>query len=90
VLSLEHAASTLWEDPTVAPGGPETLLVWRQDLEVFHRTLSEEERTLFARLDGRTSLQAICEELPGTVEEAAQALFNVLGRFIADGVLARG
>jgi hypothetical protein len=62
--------------------------VWRQDVEVFHRALSEEERALFARLDGRT-LQAICDELPGSVEEAAQSLFNVLGRLIADGVVAK-
>ena len=88
VLSLPFAASELWEAPEATPGGGETLLVWRQDVEVFHRRLSEEESALLAKLDGR-ALQAICDELSGSVEEAAQSLFNVLGRLIADGVVAR-
>jgi putative DNA-binding protein len=90
LLSHPLAVSEAWESPGSAPAaGPETLLVWRQEFEVFHRPIPEEERALYGQLDGRT-LQAICEHLPGTVQEAAQSLFNVLGRWIADGVLARG
>jgi hypothetical protein len=87
LLSHPFAVSEAWESPEEPPApGPETLLVWRQDVEVFHRPLDEHEQTIFAQLDGR-ALQAICDQLPGTVEEAAQSLFNVLGRLVADGVL---
>jgi hypothetical protein len=90
VLSHPFAVSECWESPDATPAtAPETLLVWRQDLEVFHRPIGDDERALFAQLDGRTSLQAICERLPGSVEEAAQALFNLLGRWISDGVLEK-
>jgi hypothetical protein len=87
LLSQGFAVSESWESPEAPPTeSPETLLVWRQDVEVFHRPLGEDEQAIFGMLDGRT-LQAICDDLPGTVEQAAQTLFNVLGRLVADGVL---
>jgi hypothetical protein len=89
LLSHPFALSEVWESPDEAPAlRPETLLVWRQDVEVFHRPIDDGERAIFSMLDGRP-LQAICDHLPGTVEEAAQALFNVLGRWLADGLLTR-
>jgi hypothetical protein len=90
LLSHPFAVSQSWEAPGAQPDAvPETLLVWRQDLEVFHRPVTDEERALFEQLDGR-SLRALCDQLAGNVDEAAQSLFNVLGRWIADGVLAQG
>jgi hypothetical protein len=90
-----HAIDELWHALDSGPPGtvaaaPETLLVWRQNLEVFHRAIDPDELQLLSLLDGRTSLQAICEHLPGdSVDEAAQRLFNVLGRWLHDSLLTR-
>jgi hypothetical protein len=70
---------------------PETLLVWRPELDVFHRAIPSDEAALLARVDGRTSLQALCEHVPAaTIEEAAQQLFNTVARWLNDGLLMRG
>jgi hypothetical protein len=90
LLAHDFALADIWETPEEAPArAPETLLVWRQDVEVYHRAIDPEERALLARLDGRTSLQALCESMPGAVDEVAQALFNVLGRWVTDGLVER-
>jgi hypothetical protein len=96
VVSHGFAIDELWfaleeSAPDTVPATPETLLVWRPDLDVHHRGLPDDEAALFALLDGRTSLQSVCEKVPAaSVEEAAQLLFNVVGRWLGDGLLTRG
>jgi hypothetical protein len=89
ILRSAFAVSEVWDAPEAAPAErEESLLVWRQDIEVYHRALDEDEVRLLPMLDGRSSLQGICERWPAaTVEEAAQLLFNLLGRLISDEVL---
>ena len=41
------------------PRPPETLLVWRQDIDVYHRPIDEEERALFALVDGHDHLAGL-------------------------------
>jgi len=90
LLAHDFGLAEVWERPEQAPAqASETLLVWRPDVEVYHRPLEEEERALFARLDGKTSLQALCEAMPGAVDEVARSLFNVLGRWVNDGLVER-
>ena len=90
LLAHDFVVADIWEAPEETPArAPATLLVWRQDVEVYHRPIEQEERALLARLDGRTSLQALCEAMPGAVDEVAQALFNLLGRWVADGLVER-
>jgi hypothetical protein len=77
--------------PEAVAATPEVLLVWRPALEVHHRVLSDQEGPLLALLDGRTSLQDLCGKIAApSVEEAAQLLFNIVGRWLNDGLLMRG
>jgi hypothetical protein len=90
LLAQDHPLAAIWESPEQTPESvPETLLVWRQDVEVYHRPVDEEERALLALLDGQHTLQSVCEAIPGEVDVAAQALFNVLGRWVTDGLVER-
>jgi hypothetical protein len=95
VVAHGYALDDLWfalEDsaPDTVAATPETLLVWRPELDVLHRVLPEDEAQLLARLDGETSLQSLCEHVPApSVEEAAQQLFNVVGRWLSEGLLMR-
>jgi hypothetical protein len=96
---LEHpfAIDPLWRalDEKRAPGDlarePEILLVWRQGVEVHHRVIDGEERALLAQAATGTTLQRLCEEVAGeSTEAAAQKVFNLVGRWLADGLARRG
>lgn len=100
VLANDFEVSSTWtaleaRGPAGAlPPGPaaraETLLVWRQDLTVYHRRVDADEAPLLRRLGGGPSFAHVCEQLLETVDaEAAPArAFELLGRWITDGLIA--
>jgi hypothetical protein len=63
-------------------------LVWRQGVDVYDRAVDDEERDLLALAAAGTTLGALCERVAGDVAEAAQRVFNLVGRWIADGLVA--
>jgi hypothetical protein len=52
----EHSPSE-----TIAPSGSEAVLVWRQGVAVYHRTVNDAERALLELAAAGTSLGGICE-----------------------------
>jgi hypothetical protein len=95
LLTHGFAIDALWSvldqgPPAEVAATPETVLVWRPEVEVQHRVMEEDERQIFSLLDGQRTLAQICEASPSaSIEEAAQSLFNVLARWISDGLLVR-
>src|SRR5207248_8690595 len=93
VLTHPFAIDPLWraleegQPPPAVAADPEALLVWRQDIAVYHRPLEDDERDVLSLIDGRRCLRALCDALPGGIDEAALRLFNLLGRWMADGLL---
>lgn len=94
LLENRFGISATWRalDPEASPSPqPETLLVWRPDLDVRHRALDPDEAVWLRRLSSAPiSFGALCEELAGdrTGEEAATQAFNLVSRWLADGLLA--
>lgn len=93
ILRLQHDVRALWdaleaegEAPPPAPG-PTTVVVWRQELKVFHTGLSEAEAAalMVAREDG--SLEDVCATFAHEPEPARAAFKTVLSWF-ADGWVA--
>ncbi len=94
VLRLQHDVRALWDaleaDSGEAPApvpGPSTLVVWRQELKVFHTGLSEPEaRALMVAREGG-SLEDVCAAFAGE-PEPAQAAFKTVLSWFADGWVA--
>ena len=94
VLRLQHDVRPLWDalekDSGEVPtplSGPTTLVVWRQELKVFHTGLSEPEgRALMVAREGGT-LEDICATFAGEPDPAHAAFRTVLSWF-ADGWVA--
>jgi hypothetical protein len=100
LLDDRFRISETWRaiDPA-APGGPvappapepETLLVWRPDLDVRHRVVEPAEAVWLRRLSSApTSFGALCEALAAdqTGDAAARQAFELVSRWLADGLLA--
>src|SRR5262249_6197866 len=94
VLRLQHDVRQLWdtleedrgEVPQAVPG-PSTVVVWRQELKVFHTGLSEPEaRALMVAREGGT-LEDVCATFAGEADPAHAAFKTVLSWF-ADGWVA--
>jgi len=50
------------DEPVAAvPETPETLLVWRQDVAVYHRPVDPDEEVLLAMVAARARFDAVCE-----------------------------
>jgi hypothetical protein len=76
--------------PTTVPEqGPETLFVWRRELEVFHRAVDSDEAAWLRRLAPGISFEALCEELGRDAPDdvAAARALALVGRLAADGAL---
>jgi hypothetical protein len=94
LLENRFGVSALWrgEDAharSPAPG-PETLLVWRRDVEVYHRAVDPEEAGWLRRLEPGVPFERICAELgetTGSEEAAAVRAFELVSRWTADGFL---
>jgi hypothetical protein len=96
-LDVGHAVDDVWraaenEQPIEAPAaGARTLLVWRQDVTVYHRPLEPLERAALLRARDGGSFGVVCdlvsESMP--VDEAGPAAFQLLARWVGDGIIAR-
>ncbi len=73
--------------PAEAPGA--TLLVWRQEIAVYHRAVEAEERAALALVSAGSQFGVICDGLSAAhgVEAAAARAFAWLSSWIADGLL---
>jgi hypothetical protein len=96
LLENSFPISSVWrsEIPGTAPSpAPETLLVWRPDLEVRHRVVAPDEVTWLRRLSSApSSFGAFCDALAHdgeSVEAAAAQAFALVARWLADGLLSR-
>ena len=96
VLRNRFAISEAWkalapgESAGAASNDAETLLVWRQDIEVFHRVVDAVEGPVLALIRDGARFEAVCERLLEAVPEdqAAIRAFEILGRWVADGLIA--
>jgi hypothetical protein len=77
--------------PSPPPPEPETLLVWRPDLDVRHRVVDGDEAAWLRRLSSSPiSFGAVCEALAveNAPETAASHAFALVSRWLADGLLS--
>jgi hypothetical protein len=96
VLTSRFTLSPAWRahaaGETEAPfaEAPETLLVWRQGLEVNHRPVDEDERPLLSMVRDGARLDQLCERLVEQIPEdrASERAFQIVGRWLADGLIA--
>lgn len=96
LLELGWQVDDVWdraqrgEPPGEAGAAASALLVWRQNLRVYHRPLEELERDCLRLLLRGEPFADWCEHAAGLVgdEQAAEAVVGVLQRWLADGVLA--
>ncbi|MGZ3438810.1 MAG: HvfC/BufC family peptide modification chaperone [Polyangia bacterium] len=97
LLEVEHAVDDVWravenEQPVEPPEpGARTLLAWRPDITVYHRPLEPLERRALLRARDGASFGVVCELLAEsmTMEEAGPAAFQLLARWVGDGIIAR-
>lgn len=96
-FEVTYAVDELWrtvmageefDDPAPAP---RTLLVWRQEVEVYHRGLLPLERDALDHIGAGTTFGEICELVAARLPlaEAGPAAFGLLARWAADGIIAR-
>jgi hypothetical protein len=94
LLTPRFDVAAIWraDDPAAIVPEPSVtaLLVWRRDVDVFHRALDPEEADWLSRLaDGDVRFEALCAGLAvGRDDEAAAArAFELVGRWATDGLL---
>jgi hypothetical protein len=95
--ALEDAGAERPADPATLdamvppPEARGTILIWRKDLTVFHRVLDADEVVCLPLLQAGTTFAAVCERAladAADAEAAARRAFELLARWIDDGVLA--
>ena len=98
-VEVDRATEALWDalapDAADLPGASSpssedaTLLVWRQEIAVYHRAVDSEERAALALVAAGSRFGVICDALSATHgDEAATArAFAWLSTWIADGLL---
>ncbi len=93
LLRFGHPIATLWREPASAAAvvrdAPETLLVWRRDLGVYHRSVAADEAPLVDLLAAGASFEAICTRLLESIPEpqAAHRAFELLAAWASEGLL---
>jgi hypothetical protein len=87
MLDEVHDAEMVTPDP-----GSETLLVWRQGIEVHHRVVEGEEAPLLEVARRGCTLEELCNQIPGdiAVEDSAQRVFQLVGHWVQNGLLVHG
>jgi hypothetical protein len=96
ILRAAYAVAEAWdavyeERPASAPEPrPQTILVWRRDLEVLHRVVDDTEAALLPLLARGERFGVLCDRLAGArpVEEASRIAFELLARWATGGLLA--
>jgi hypothetical protein len=99
LLDVQFAVDELWrevdaglaegQEPTPPPAEPRALLVWRQEIAVFHRPVDALERAALVRAHDGAPFGHVCEllaeQLP--MEEAGPRAFQLLANWAGDGLL---
>lgn len=78
-----------WREPEL---GPVLLLVWRQSAQVYYRELEAPERAALEAASKGASFETVCEAFASWFdgENPAVGITQMLARWLADGILARG
>jgi len=86
--SSAEASAMLPVSPKAGPG--ETLLVWRQEIAVYHRAVDSEERAALALVSAGSRFGTMCDVLSAAHDDEAAAAraFAWLSTWISDGLLA--
>jgi hypothetical protein len=97
IVQTVFAVETTWRalSKGTTAGAPEasarTLLVWRQETFVYHRTVDPIEEAALALARDGTTFGVVCEaiaaSLEGDADEAAPIAFKLLARWVKDGLL---
>jgi len=95
LLEGRFMVSETWraDDPGATPprAEPETLIVWRREVDVFHRAADSDEGRFLSRLAqaGGLAFEALCAELAATrADEAAAArAFELVARWAGEGLI---
>ena len=100
VLDAQYAVEELWqrldddgseqEQAREPEHAPRQILVWRQDVLVYHRALEDDEAQLWPLVREGVPFGLICERLAKQQEDpeaAARRAFELLGRWANDGLL---
>lgn len=95
LLRNHFQVSEVWKAPPpqeaagAPPDMPETLLVWRQDLTVFHRAVPMDEEALLPLVAIGSDFEIICERLceSESEEQAIGRAFELLTRWVVDGLI---
>jgi hypothetical protein len=103
VVRVDHAVDALWE--AIGPGedageplaleaeaGPRAILVWRPDIEVWHRAMGEREASLVEALSREElSFGHVCDRIMAEVgeDEAPAEAFRLLAQWVQDGLIRR-
>ena len=95
LLDGRFTISETWraDDPGVTPprAEPETLIVWRRDVDVFHRSADSDEGRFLPRLaQAVVTFEALCAELAETRADAdaAARAFELVARWVGEGLLS--
>jgi hypothetical protein len=103
LVRVDHAIDVLWQaigpgddagDPLAldAAAGPRALLVWRPDIEVWHRAMSEREAALVDALSsGTLTFGHVCDRVVADVgeDDAPAEAFRLLAQWVQDGLIRR-
>ncbi|HET6281853.1 MAG TPA: DNA-binding domain-containing protein [Polyangia bacterium] len=96
VLANEFAIADLWArldaggEAGEVSAAPEAMVVWRQDITVYHRRLDDDELPLLRLVQAGTTIAALCDVVgqgSGDVEQAALRVFALLHCWVKDGLL---
>ncbi len=81
-------ARRAWSEPQQAPV---SILVWRQNFQVYYRELDQTEVAALRVARDGASFAAICEAAAGAAPQgdAVETIGGLLARWLADGLLVR-
>lgn len=80
LLLLSTNADEVWDaiederDVPAALEGPRTVLVWRRDITVIHRTLEPDEASALQQLSARVTFAGVCEVFATQPDPTARAI----------------
>src|SRR5262249_44397001 len=91
VMRTRFSVSPLWNPGAAQPPAerPETLVVGRQALTVFHRRVPADEAALLPLLAAGATFEAVCGRLAELAPEdtVVARAFELLGQWVGDGLI---